>query len=91
VKTSTQLAILAFVFHGPGVAVLGRQPLGPALLRDNVLALAATLAGVLAAAELAPLSSVRAWVWLMFAIGHFGWGTYLAARVYGRTRAGASA
>jgi hypothetical protein len=88
VKTAARLALLAFVFHGPGVSVLGREPLGPTLLRDNVLALAATLAAVLAAVQLAPLPAVRAWVWAVFAVGHFGWGTYLAARVHGRTRAG---
>jgi hypothetical protein len=83
---AARAAILAFMFHGPGVVVLARETLGPTLLRDNVFALAATLAAVLAAAQLAPLESERAWVWVAFAIGHFGWGSYLAVKVYARLR-----
>lgn len=68
---------IAFFFHAPGLWLFYRQGLPRALVRPNVVAVAATLLAMGVAGWLATehrLVTV-AGVWLA---GHFAWGAYLA-------------
>jgi hypothetical protein len=81
-----QNALIAFTFHGFGTRWLLREPLGPRLYRENVAAVSATIVAVLASLALAAPGWRWTWALASFLIGHFGWGTYLAARIYARAR-----
>ncbi len=83
-----RLALIAFVFHGFGVRWLAHERLGRRLFRQNVVAVLGTLAGVAAAFAFASAEQRSSGAWAAFLVGHFGWGTYLAARVYQRARIG---
>ena len=77
-KPDTRLAILGFVFHGPGVRVLGGRTLNARIWRINLWALAAT-----GAAMIGGFAAGGPWglFWGWF-VGHFAWGTYFARALY---------
>jgi len=71
-------ALVAFAFHAPGLRVFRGVRIGPATLRANLYAVAATLIamGVTFALTRSWLAVVIAWL-----AGHVAWGAVLAFRV----------
>ncbi len=72
---------IAALGHAPALWLLYREKLPPPLIRQNVLAVGATLLVVLLAASLAPpgrrvAAAVAAWL-----CGHLAWGVLLFFRL----------
>jgi hypothetical protein len=69
--------LLALVGHAPALWLCYRQPLPRPLWRPNAIAALATLAAMLAAMVAASWTLLG----VAFAVGHMGWGAYLAWRL----------
>ncbi|MCA9693609.1 MAG: hypothetical protein KC636_28700 [Myxococcales bacterium] len=76
-----RLALLAFLFHGPGLRLLAGYRFSRPLFRANVVALALTLAAMAVALLAAPPGSRGLPVLIAWAIGHFAWSVILASVV----------
>jgi bacteriorhodopsin len=75
--------LVALIGHVPGLWLVYREALPPELRRTNLIAVAATLIGVLAVVGLA---DEVGWGDVVFPwlVGHLLWGAYLAWRLPGR-------
>lgn len=77
--TPWRLAILAFCGHAPGVWILSGARLTPALTRVNLVALALTIAAMIAAALLAAEGEGGRDLVIAWLVGHFLWSAVFAA------------
>jgi hypothetical protein len=73
-----RLVLVAFLFHAPGLWLLGAPALGRRTRREN---LAAVLATIIAMALAGALTRAVWPVVVAWAVGHAAWGARLAARV----------
>ncbi|MCA9715512.1 MAG: hypothetical protein H6713_39735 [Myxococcales bacterium] len=78
-RSRARLAALAFVFHAPGVVVLGGRRLTRRARRVNLVALALTLVAMLAAYELAPAGRAGSATLITWLVGHFAWSVAIAS------------
>ncbi len=77
---------VAVCFHLPGLWLFYRERAEPALLRTNVVAVVATLAAMGLGAALSPPAHRLLAALLLFGVGHFAWGFYLARHLRSRAR-----
>ncbi len=77
-RTRSLRIAVAFLFHAPGLWLIGTPGLGRGVRRKNVVAVLATLLamGVAGAVTRSAWPAIIAW-----AVGHVAWGTWLAARL----------
>ncbi len=68
---------IAFVGHLPGLWLFYRETIPPPLRTPNAIAVGLTLAAMAVAYAVADGWAVL-WTWI---VGHFAWGTYLAAKL----------
>lgn len=73
--------VIAFFGHAPALWLFYREPIPPPLRRPNALAIGLTLAAMAAAYLLATDGGVGRAVLVTWLVGHFAWGTYLAAKL----------
>jgi hypothetical protein len=77
----TKRAIVAFLFHGPGLRMFTSYRFSRSLVRTNVVAIAITLI-VTALAGSVFLEHRALAALVAFTTGHFAWSAYLARHVY---------
>ena len=76
--------LVAFLFHAPGLRLFYGEHLPTALGRANGVAVLATVAAIVGAYLFLPTDTRIAGAFLVWLIGHFIWGTYLAMKLPAR-------
>jgi hypothetical protein len=80
-SSRTGVALIAFLFHGPGLRLLTSFRMSRSLFRANLVALGITLAAMAYAGAVAPVGSKGAAIFLAWIVGHFGWSAILSFSV----------
>lgn len=73
--------LLAFFGHAPALWLFYRETIPVPLRRPNAIAVALTLAAMAASYALVPEGSAGVATLAAWILGHFAWGTFLAARL----------
>lgn len=75
-------ALIAFLFHGPGLRFFTRFRMSRWLFRTNLIALGVTLGAMAALAIFGPVGVRTKATFAAWLVGHFGWSLFLSAYVY---------
>ncbi len=72
--------IVAVFFHLPGLRLFFGAKATPGLVRSNMQAVAGTLAAMMVAALITKPPGQLYAVFVVWCVGHFGWGVYLSTK-----------